>query len=90
MSPLSIQLPEELRSQAEARAAEGGHGSVAEYVEALVRADLDSEEIEDDVEALLLERLDSPEPGIAVTPEFVEQFTRRQAERRQRSTGGQA
>lgn len=74
MSPLSIQLPEELRSQAEARAAEGGHGSVAEYVEALVRADLESEGIDDDIEALLLERLDSPEPGIEVTPAFWERL----------------
>ena len=89
MARLSIQIPDDLRPLAEARAAEAGHGSVEAYVEALLRADLDAVDLEDeDVEALLLRRLDSPEPGIEVTPQFVEAFKRRQTERRQRPGGG--
>ena len=92
MARLSIQLPEDLRSKAAARASEVGHASVEDYVEALLRADLDAGADvgdDDDIEAMLLERVNSQEPGIEVTPEFVEQFKRQQEERRQRSARGQ-
>lgn len=92
MARLSIQLPEDLRSKVEARASEVGHASVEDYIEALLRADLDAgPELgdDDDIEAMLLERVNAAEPPIEVTPEFVEQFKRRQEERRQRSAGGQ-
>jgi hypothetical protein len=82
MTRLTIQLPDELRTRAEARASESGLGSVEAYVEALVRADLKADgvdhgapphlsiESDDQLEALLLERLQSTEPGIEATPEF--------------------
>ena len=89
MARMSIQIPDDLRRLAEARAAEAGHGSLDEYIEALLRADLDAVDLEDDdVEALLLQRLDSTEPPIEVTPQFVEAFKRRQVQRRQRPAGG--
>ena len=91
MGRLSIRLPDDLRPRAEARATEAGHASVEEYVEALLRADLEAVEAEDDdIEALLLERLDPAEPGIELTPEFFEEFKRQQVERRQRSSGGRS
>ena len=89
MARLSIQLPDDLRAKAEARASEAGHESVEQYVEAVVRADLDAPDGDDvDIEAALLDRLDSAEPGIEVTPEFVEQFKERIA--RRRAGGGRA
>ena len=74
MARLSIEIPEHLRAKAEARAAESGHASVEQYVQALVRSDLEGAvEDEDfgapdgltvrsrgDLEAKLLEGLDSP------------------------------
>ena len=41
MTPLSLNLPTELKAKAEARAAEGGHGSVEQYIESLIRADVE-------------------------------------------------
>src|SRR6266516_2064719 len=69
MARLSIHLPDDLRSKAEARAAEAGHPNVEQYVEALVRADVQAVghdygapehlSVGDDaeVEALLFKRL---------------------------------
>jgi hypothetical protein len=44
MARLSIELPDDLRRRMEARAAEAGHATVERYVEALVRADVESDE----------------------------------------------
>ena len=88
MPRLSIQLPDDLRAKVHARASESGHESVEDYVEALLRADADDTGVnDDDVEALLLERIDSTEPGIEVTPAFVEKF-RQRIERSRQSGGG--
>ena|SRR5947199_7622480 len=40
MARLSIDLPDELRAKMEARAAEAGHVTIEQYVEALVLADV--------------------------------------------------
>jgi hypothetical protein len=83
MARLSVQIPDELRARAEARAAEAGHSSLDAYLESLLRADLEAPEVEDDdLEQLLLARLDSG-PGVEVTPEFVEQFKQNIQRRRQ-------
>jgi hypothetical protein len=82
MALLQIQVADELKSRLEARAAESGFDSVESYLEALMRADLEaSTPDDDDVEQLLLHRLDSG-PGIEVTPQFEEQFRREVRERR--------
>lgn len=98
MARLSIQLPEDLRSKLAARAAEAGHATVDQYVEALVRADVGVEEEfgapghltvnnDSEVEALLLERLESTEPGIEATPEFWAKLRNEAAARRGAGTG---
>ena len=98
MGRLSIQLPDDLRSKVEARAAEAGHATVDQYVEALVRADVgDGEEygspehltVGNDarVEALLLERLESTAPGVEATPEFWAKLRAEAKARRGAGTG---
>lgn len=66
MSSISISLPDELKAQVEARAAEGGYASIDEYVETVLRAEafggpgglsVDSDEA---LQSLLLSRLDGP------------------------------
>ncbi len=57
----SLNLSENIKALAEARAAERGHSTVEEYVEELVRTDAgDAEEFDKDLERLLLERVDGP------------------------------
>lgn len=91
MARVSIQLPDDLRARVEARASETGHGSVEEYVQSLLRADLDDSELtDDDLEALLVRRIDSPDPDIEVTPDFVRQFKERIEKRRRAGGGGGA
>ena len=99
MARLSIQLPEDLRSRAEARASEAGHATVEEYVEALLRADLDAEDVDygspphltvgsdAEPETLLLQRLESTEPGIEATPEFWSRVHEEARARRDRGIG---
>lgn len=88
MARVSLQLSDDLMGKVRSRAAEGGHGSVEEYVEALVRADVGDTDVEaDDIEAVLLARINSPDPGIEVTPEYVTQFKQQIARRRQPGSG---
>ena len=62
MSALKIDLPDELRSRVEARAAESGFASVESYVQALLIADAAGGPVIDDahLEAMLLGRIDGP------------------------------
>lgn len=66
MTSISIPVSEELKAQVEARAAEGGYANVEAYVETVLRAaalggpdglGIGSEE---ELEALLLSRMDGP------------------------------
>jgi len=89
MTRLSIDLPEDVKTRLEARAARSGHGTVEEYVQALLRAEADepSEDYaapahltfstDEELEAMLLQRVNDPRPGIEATPEFWEDFKRR-------------
>jgi hypothetical protein len=63
MATVSLNLPDDLRARAEARAAESGFATVEQYVEQLVRTDADAgdvDEVDEDLERLLLDRLDGP------------------------------
>jgi hypothetical protein len=77
----TITIPDELKMQAVARAAEAGYATVDEYVAAVLQADAGTL-AEPELEELLLRRLDSG-PGIEVTPQFVEQFKREVRGRRE-------
>src|SRR4051794_14732157 len=83
MAQLHISLDQDLKARLEARAAESGYASIQEYVDALVRADLESIEPDDaDLEQLLLRRMDAG-PGVEFTAQFTEQFKREVRERRE-------
>jgi hypothetical protein len=75
MVSIQLELPEDLKSTAQRRAAEGGHKSVEDYIESLLLADAAQREDaqgerEEQLEAPLLERLNDPRPSIEATPEF--------------------
>lgn len=91
MTRVSIDLPDDLSEKVATRAAESGHGSIEEYVEALLRSDAEGEDpkdiggpgalhVEDDeeLERLLLSRVGSGRP-IEATPEFWQSFRDRLA-----------
>lgn len=97
MTRLSIDLPEDVKARLEARAARSGHANVEEFVQALLRAEATAPDSEDEtgpahlsyrsaeeLEALLLQRIEDPRAGIEVTPEFWVEFQRRVEARRQR------
>ena|SRR5437763_211239 len=95
MARLNIELPKELHAKAEARAAETGCGTVESYVRALISADAEGEDFgapeslhvenQQQLERLVLERLEDPGPSVEVTEEFWEGL-----KRRIRGTGGEA
>ncbi|HWE04815.1 MAG TPA: hypothetical protein VG326_20585 [Tepidisphaeraceae bacterium] len=74
---MQIQIRDGIKERVSARVAEGKVRSVEEYVESLVAADAVQDENDDDIEQLLLERLDNDAPSIEVTPEFIAQFKER-------------
>jgi plasmid stability protein len=63
MTRLTLDIPDDLRRQLEARAAAAGHASVEEHVAALIREDLDASEDE---------RYGAPEHLNVRTPEELE------------------
>jgi hypothetical protein len=61
MATLNLKLSDDLKARAEARAAESGFATVEQYVEQLLRSDTDPPElIDEDLEKLLLERMNGP------------------------------
>lgn len=81
MTLLSIDLPDELKAKAEARAAEAGCESLEQYVTALIQVDADGPadegapgrlqfRSEEELEATLVKRLDDSAGDIDATPEF--------------------
>lgn len=86
MTRVSIDLPDDLRAKAEARAAEAGHGTLEQYLRALLHADIGTGEfLDEDLEELVLQRLDD-RPSIEFTPQFAQDF--KDAIRRRRQAGG--
>jgi hypothetical protein len=93
MTRISIELTEDLRRKAEARAAEGGHASVEQYIESLVEADAGATDDEDfgapehltirsreDLEAKLQEGIESG-PKVEMTDDEWASIRREVAER---------
>jgi plasmid stability protein len=84
MTSLNINLPDHLTNRLRARAIENGYETIEQYAQALLEADAsDDEVVDEDIEQLLLERLDDPRPDIEFTPQFKEQFRKQVNERRQ-------
>lgn len=82
MAVLNLELPEDLRQKLAERAAESGHGTVEQYVHALLRADAGGElETDagsaDELEVRLERRLASGRTSIEATPEFWSQLNDR-------------
>ncbi len=73
MATMQIHLRDEVQRRVVARAAETGYENVEEYIEALLVAACGDIEVTEDLEKLLLQRLDG-EPGIELTPEYRKQL----------------
>lgn len=85
MGTMNIALPESLKSYVRERVADGGYGSVSEYVRELIRAD-QKQRLEVRIDALLLDGLNSGAP-IEVMPVYWESKKRKLADRLSRATG---
>jgi antitoxin ParD1/3/4 len=83
MATMQLNLRDDLQQRLTARAAESGYKSANEYVEALIRADFGDDESDDDIEEILLARLDSG-PSIEVTPEYRKQLIEELSQPRKR------
>lgn len=79
MDTMNIALPESMKHFVQERVSAGGYSSVSEYVRELIRAD-QRRKVEERIDALLLEGLDSGEP-IPVTPQYWEEKKRKLTER---------
>ena len=79
MDTMNIALPESMKHFVQQRVTEGGYSSVSEYVRELIRAD-QKRKVEERIDTLLLEGLDSGQP-IPVTSEYWEEKKRRLTER---------
>jgi antitoxin ParD1/3/4 len=85
METMNIALPESMKHFVQQRVLQSGYSSVSEYIRDLIRAD-QKRKVEERIDALLLEGLDSGEP-IAVTDEYWEHKKRKLAERLAKGTG---
>jgi antitoxin ParD1/3/4 len=74
METMNIALPESMKHFVQERVSEGGYSSVSEYVRDLIRGD-QKRKVEERIDALLLDGLDSGEP-IPVTKEYWEEKKR--------------
>jgi hypothetical protein len=84
MAHVTIRFPDELFAKAEVRAAQAGHASVAEYVQALVTLDAGGVEAagvdplfpvgDADVEAMLLRRMESSERDVEGASQLWKRF----------------
>jgi antitoxin ParD1/3/4 len=79
MDTMNIALPESMKHFAQERVTAGGYSSVSEYVRELIRAD-QKRLVEERIDALLLEGLDSGQP-IPVTQEYWDEKKRKLTER---------
>jgi plasmid stability protein len=94
MTRLSIDLPEDVRVKLEARASRAGHTSVEEYVRALLQDEAaeDNEDFgapahltfttEEELEAMLVRRIEDSSGSVEATPEFWANLKRQAAEHR--------
>jgi antitoxin ParD1/3/4 len=87
METMNIALPEPMKHFVQERVSEGGYSSVSEYIRDLIRAD-QKRKVEERIDALLLEGIDSGEP-ITVTKEYWEEKKRKLTERLGKARGPQ-
>ena len=81
MTTVSITLSDDLKSRLETKAVESGFDRVEQYIESILQAETQEVLEDDDLEQLLLRRLDAP-ADIELTDQFVAQFKERVARRR--------
>jgi antitoxin ParD1/3/4 len=79
MDTMNIALPESMKHFVQEQVTEGGYSSVSEYVRDLIR-NAQKRKVEERIDALLLEGLDSGDP-IPVTTEYWEEKKRRLTQR---------
>jgi antitoxin ParD1/3/4 len=79
MDTMNIALPESMKQFVQERVSAGGYSSASEYIRELIRAD-QKRRLEERIDTLILEGLDSGEP-IPVTKEYWEAKKRRLTER---------
>ena len=87
MADLHLTLPDALKSQLQSRAKESGYDTVEQYAQAVLRANAEPQAVDEDVEELLVSRLDDPRPDIELTSQFKEDF-RAQVQERRAGQGG--
>jgi len=87
METMNIALPESMKHFVQERVSQGGYSSVSEYVRELIRSD-QKRRLEERIDTLLLEGLDSGEP-IPVTKEYWEEKKRKLTERLAKAPGQQ-
>ena len=66
MAQMNISVPEQLKSWAEARVAEGRHSSTSDYVRDLIRRDQEEEEAWRALKAAVDEGFESPETDATI------------------------
>lgn len=79
METMNIALPESMKHFVQEQVAAGGYSSVSEYIRELIRSD-QKRKVEERIDALLLEGLDSGEP-IPVTQKYWDEKKRKLTER---------
>jgi antitoxin ParD1/3/4 len=79
METMNIALPESMKQFVQERVSQGGYSSVSEYMRELIRAD-QKRKVEERIDALLLEGLDSGQP-ISITADYWEEKKRKLTER---------
>jgi antitoxin ParD1/3/4 len=79
MDTMNIALPESMKHFVQERVSEGGYSSVSEYMRELIRND-QKQKVNERIDALLLEGLDSGDP-LPVTTEYWEEKKRRLTQR---------
>ncbi|HEY7116372.1 MAG TPA: hypothetical protein VH475_07295 [Tepidisphaeraceae bacterium] len=97
MTRLSIDIPDDIRARLEARASRSGHASVEEFIQSLLREEaaeaLDEDlgapahlsfRSDEELEQILVRRIDDDQGTIEATPEFWVDLRRRAQERRQK------
>lgn len=87
METMNIKLPGPLKAFVEERITAGEYGNASDYIRKLIREDK-RRKVREELEAKLLESLDSGEP-IEVTPEFWEAH-RQELQKRLRHKGRKA
>ena len=85
METMNIALPESMKHYVQERVFEGGYSSVSEYVRELIRDD-QKRKVEERIDALLLEGLDSGE-SIPITKEYWEEKKRKLTARLGKASG---